>query len=209
MTAAKRRYSMTARAVKAQATRDRICEAAASLYRERSIEDFTLEDVAHRAQTTVQTVLRAFGSKEDLILSALTALAQAGTPIKPSRPGDIAAAVREIFDIYEAVGDVVIARLGDERRLPKLKASLDEGRASHRDWVARAFAPHVHGDSDLFEILNVLTDVYVWKLLRRDRGFDRAAAESIVLTMLTSVLKESTDGNDAVAELVGRRQPSA
>ena len=209
MTAPKRRYSMTARATKAQATRDRICSAAASLYRERPVEDFTLEDVAHRAQTTVQTVLRAFGSKEDLMLAALTALVQSGTAIKPSRPGDVGAAVREIFDIYETVGDVVIARLGDERRMPALKPSLDEGRASHREWVAQAFAPFLRGDSDLFEMLNVLTDVYVWKLLRRDRGFDRAAAESIVFTMIASILKESTDGKDAVAELVGRRQPPA
>lgn len=199
MNMAKRRYTMTARAAKAQGTRDRIRTAAASLYSERPIEDFTLEDVARRAQTTVQTVLRAFGSKEDLVLAGLTALVQSGAPAKPAKPGDVRAAVREIFDIYETVGDVVIARLGDERRLPALKDSLDEGRAGHREWLARAFAPYLCSNPEIFEMLNVITDVYVWKLLRRDRGLDRAAAESIVLNMIFSVLKESCDGKSALA----------
>jgi AcrR family transcriptional regulator len=199
MEAPKRRYTMTARAAKAQETRERICAAAAALYRERSIEDFTLDDVARRAQTTVQTVLRAFGSKEDLVLAALTSLVESGTPMKPAHPSNPADAVREIFDIYETVGDVVIARLSDERRLPALKTSLDEGRAGHREWVARVFEPYAHTNPQLFEMLNVLTDVYVWKLLRRDRGLDRASAESIVSAMISSVLKECSNGKTALA----------
>lgn len=199
MAVSKRRYTMTTRAEKANATRERIRGAAMALYRERPIEDFTLEDVAQRAQTTVQTVLRIFGSKEDLVMAALTALAQSGLAAKPARPGDAAAAVHEIFDIYETVGDVVIARLGDERRHPALKPSLDEGRAGHREWVAQAFSPHVAADCELFEMLNVITDVYVWKLLRRDRGLDRAAAESIVVKMICSVVKEASNGKTPVA----------
>jgi|SRR5690242_9497096 len=199
MTTPKRRYSMTSRAAKAQATRDRIRESAMAIYRERPVEDFTLEDVAHRAQTTVQTVLRAYGSKEDLMLAALTGLVQSGAPTKPAKPGNVEAAVREIFDIYETVGDLVVARLGDERRLPALKASLDEGRAGHRDWVALAFAPYLCENPQLFEMLNVLTDVYVWKVLRRDRGLDRASAHSVVVTMISSVLKECSDGEAALA----------
>lgn len=208
MTAPKRRYSMTARAAKAQATRDRIRESAAALYAERPIDEFTLENVARSAQTTVQTVLRAFGSKEDLMLSALTTHVRSQIPSKPATPGDVQTAVRAIFDIYETVGDLVIARLGDERRLPALKPKLDEGRTEHAQWVARAFEPFIHDRPNVFEMLNVLTDVYVWKLLRRDRGLGRQQAEAIVATMIDSVLKETTDGKDAVAELVGRRKSS-
>src|SRR5580693_9185589 len=61
----------SARAAKAEATRARIRAAAIALYTDRPIEDFTLEEVAKRAQTTVQTVLRAFGSKEELVYEAL------------------------------------------------------------------------------------------------------------------------------------------
>jgi len=206
MTVPKRRYSMTARAAKAQATRDRIRESAMAIYAERPIDDFTLENVARRAETTVQTVLRAFGSKEDLMLSALTAHVRSRIPAKPDKPGDVPAAVRAIFDIYETVGDLVIARLNDERRIPALKPKLDEGRTEHAQWVGRAFDPFIRGRSDVFEMLNALTDVYIWKLLRRDRGLDRHEAESIVTAMISCVLKETTDGKIAVAELVGRRK---
>jgi AcrR family transcriptional regulator len=199
MTVTKRRYDMTARAAKAKETRERIRSAAADLYIERPIEDFTLDDVARRANTTVQTVLRAFGSKEELVLAALTALAESGTLLKPTPPGDVPAAVRAHFDIYETVGDVVIARLGDERRMPALKPSLEQGRAGHRDWVAKVFAQHLRDNPDLFEMLTVLTDVYIWKLLRRDRGLDRAAAESIVIDMINAVLKEASNGKTALA----------
>jgi AcrR family transcriptional regulator len=199
MTATKRRYTMTARAQKAQDTRDRICAAAAQLYRERPVEHFTLEDVANRAQTTVQTLLRAFGSKEELVLAALTSMTQAGTPTKTVRQGDVHAAVREIFDLYETLGDFVLARLDDERRHPALKAQLDEGRAGHADWVRQVFAPYLKSHADRFEMLYVVTDVYIWKLLRRDRSLDRTHAESIVMTMINCIIKENLDGKAALA----------
>jgi AcrR family transcriptional regulator len=209
MTTPKRRYTMTARAEKAQATRDRILSSAMAIYMERPIEDFTLEDIAQRAETTVQTVLRAYGSKENLVLEALDALAAQGMPAKATPSGDIASAVRTIFDVYETAGDLVISRLADERRHPQIKASLDRGRAGHLDWVAQTFAEHLHDRPDLFEMLGVLTDVYVWKLLRRDRSLDRAAAESLVTTMIASVLKGCSDGKSSLAELVGRRKSPA
>jgi hypothetical protein len=68
------------------------------------------------------------------------------------------------------------------------------------------FATEIEGRPELFEMLNVLTDIYVWKLLRRDRGLDRTRAEAIVASMISAVLKEFSDGEHAVAELVGRRE---
>src|SRR5579872_5669551 len=62
-----RAYDMSNRAAQAEATRTRIRQAAAALYRARSLDEFTLEEVARRAEVTVQTVLRAFKSKDQLI----------------------------------------------------------------------------------------------------------------------------------------------
>ena len=207
-----RPYVMTARAAKAEATRARIRAGAMQLYRERAIEDFTLEEVARRAGTTVQTVLRAFGSKERLVYAALEEMVAHGMPLKPTRPGDVPAAVVALFDIYEGMGDLVIERLNDERRRPALKPGLDEGRKNHRDGVRSAFAPQLarldgSARAQLFEILTVLTDVYVWKLLRRDRKLSRRAAEAIVCRMIEGVTgTEEAYGQDPVVELVGRRQ---
>jgi AcrR family transcriptional regulator len=215
MKRAKRTYVMTARAAKAEATKARIRLCATELYSGHPLEDFTLEEVARRAGTTVQTVLRAFGSKDELIYAALEEMAAGGVFLKPALPGDLTAAVTAFFDIYESVGDLVMQRLDEERRRPALKASLDQGRENHRDGVKTAFAPQLEklrgsARAQLLTMLTVLTDIYVWKLLRRDMGLGRSAAEAIVERMILSVTKqEASHGAHAVAELVGRRQPAA
>ena len=215
MKRAKRPYVMTARAAKAEATRARIRASAVALYCNSAIEDFTLEEVARRAGTTVQTVLRAFGSKDELIYAALEEMAAGGVFLKPAQPGDVRAAVTSFFDIYESVGDLVMQRLSEERRRPALKATLDQGRENHRDGVKTAFAPQLerlHGAAraQLLSALIVVTDVYVWKLLRRDMALGRTASEAIVRNMVLGIIEqEKANGTDVVAELVRRREPAA
>ncbi len=210
-----RRYVMTVRAAHAAATRARITLSAMQLYRERPIEDFTLDDVAQRAGVAVRTILRAFKSKDELFYAALDEMAAGGVFLKPTRPGDVKGAVSAFFDIYESIGDLVMQRLNDERRRPASKPSLDQGRDNHRDGVKTAFAPQLerlHGAAraQLLAILMVATDVYVWHLLRRDMALSRSAAEAIVRKMIVSVIDgEKAHGSDTLAELVGRRQPAS
>ena len=211
----KRRYAMAARAAKAEATKARIRVSAMELYCQRPIEDFTLEEVAGRAGVAVRTVLRAYPSKDELVYAALDEMAAGGVYLKPTPPGDIKAGVSAFFDIYETVGDLVLQRLSDERRRPGLKPSLDQGRENHRDGVKVIFAPQLEqrrgaARAELFNMLVVMTDVYVWKLLRRDMALTRPAAEAIVGKMIFSIIEgENVDGTDSLAELVGRRQPAA
>jgi AcrR family transcriptional regulator len=143
MKKAKRSYDMTARAAKAEATKARIRACAVGLFCNRPAEEFTLDEVARQAETTVQTVLRIFGSKDELIYQALEDMAAGGVFLRPTAPGDINGAVRSFFDIYETVGDLVIDRLGEERRRPALKTTLDQGRENHRDGVKTVFAPQL------------------------------------------------------------------
>jgi AcrR family transcriptional regulator len=215
MNKGKRQYDMAARAAKTAATTARIRASAMALYSERAIEDFTLDEIAARAGTTVQTVLRIFGSKEDLLFAALSELAASGLSLKVTPPGDVAAAVAAIFDVYETMGDLVIQRLNDERRYPAFKPVLEEGRQNHRAWVKTAFAPYLareegHLRTQLLNALVAATDVYVWKLLRRDRGIGRTAAEAVVRKLVEGVTQqEKTDGAHSLAELVRRREPAA
>ena len=206
---------MTARAAKAEATKSRIRVSAMELYSQQPIEDFTLEAVADHAGTTVQTILRTFGSKDELVYAALAEMAAGGVFLGPAPPGDIKEAVSAFFDIYESVGDLVMQRLNEERHRPALKPTLDQGRDNHRDGVKTVFAPQLerlHGASraQLLTMLVVITDVYVWKLLRRDMALSRPAAEAIVRNMILGVTKqERADGTDSLAELVRRREPAA
>jgi AcrR family transcriptional regulator len=211
----RRRYVMTARAAKTEATKARICASAIELYSGGAIEEFTLEEVARRSDTTVQTVLRIFGSKEDLLFAALEEMAKGDAPLKASPPGDIPAAVVAIFDVYETIGDFVIRRLNDEQRHPALKPLLDAGRHGHRAWVKTAFAPFLQKlqgseQTQLLHALTAVTDVYVWKRLRRDSGLSRTAAETVVRKLITgAVQQETSHGSDSLVELVGRRKPAA
>ena len=163
----------------------------------------------------MQTVLRVFGSKDALVLAALDDAAARGVPLRATPPGDVGAIVAAFFDIYEAMGDLVIQRLADEPRRPHLKPSLDAGRKNHRDGVRAAMAPQLARVSgaartQLLTMLTILTDVYVWKILRRDMGMSRAASEAMVRRMMEGVTKgEDIHGEHPVVELVGRRKSAS
>jgi hypothetical protein len=58
--------------------------------------------------------------------------------------------------------------------------------------VTKVFAPFLASRADpdaLTDLLVVATDVYTWKLLRRDRQLDRPQAEARVHQLLTAILK--------------------
>jgi AcrR family transcriptional regulator len=208
----KRAYDMTSRAAKAAGTKQRICESTVALYAERSIEEFTLDDVAEGADTTVQTVLRIFGSKDELVYEALSHLGTAGGGIRPTPRGDVAAAVRAIFEVYESIGDLVIRRLADALRRPQLRPALEDARGRHRLWVKQAFAPQLErvrgaARTHLYHALVVATDVGTWNVLRRDTALSRTVAEAVVRQLIDGVItrEERNNGSHPVAELVGRR----
>jgi AcrR family transcriptional regulator len=192
-----RAYDMSNRAAQAEATRTRIREAAVGVYQERALDGFTLDEVARRAGVTVQTVLRAFGSKDQLIMKALIALSEETQPIKlPRVPGDAAEAVTIFFDLYEELGDFLIQQLGDEPRLPGLKPEIDAGREGHAKWIEEAFALFLARHegkerAEIFHALMVATDVYVWKLLRRDQKLDRCDAEAVMRRLVTGIMREA------------------
>jgi AcrR family transcriptional regulator len=190
----KRSYSMTLRSERAQETRERILEAAMAVYSAGPIEGFTLEEIAQRSETTVQTVLRAFESKENLLIAVLFRLGEVGASLKPTPPVDA------IYDLYETMGDVLMRRLADERRYPATKPALDAGRVNHRHWVEAIFAPlaaraPAAERSEILDAITVATDVYAWEKLRRDRGLGRAAAASVVRRIVLGLVKaEESDG---------------
>ncbi len=84
-----RKYTMGARADAVEETRRRILHALIDLAGERPFAEITLELVAERAGTTVQTVLRRFGSKDALFAEAME-MAMAETEDERRTPsGDV------------------------------------------------------------------------------------------------------------------------
>jgi AcrR family transcriptional regulator len=186
-----RPYLMKVRAEKAAATRARIVESATDLMVERTLDGLTLDAIAERAHITVRTILRIFGSKEEVFAAA--ARFEGGRGHGALRPGDVAASIKILFDDYEKIGDAVILRLADEGRVPALDALLRSGRSNHRRWIEESFAPQLalRGKARRAALLTailVATDVYAWKLLRRDFGLNRRAAEAVIRGMVDSLV---------------------
>lgn len=189
-----RSYRMSARADAAAETHRRIVDAAIERLAESSYDEVSLADVAEAAGVTVQTVLRRFGSKEALAEAA----AAAGTEVVrrerfASAPGDVPAAMADLAAHYEAWGDRSLRLLGQEERSPALRRAVAGGRALHHAWVDHAFGPQLAAAKGaarrrLKAKLAAVTDVYTWKVLRRDLGLDAKATARSMRELVFAVL---------------------
>jgi AcrR family transcriptional regulator len=181
---------MTARADAARATASRVLDLALELFTERAYEDVSLEEVAGRAGVTKRTVIRRFGTKEALFVAAMQSVAPEITRQRGSAPvGDVAAAVDNVVEHYERWGANRLRLLSQEDRIPVVAGVVEEGRRYHRSWVERTFAPLLHGLRGAARRRRVaglvaLTDVYTWKLLRRDLGMSRADTVRTIVEMI-------------------------
>jgi AcrR family transcriptional regulator len=172
----KRSYRGHVQAEVAALTAQRILQAAIALFEEQWLDYITFEQIAERAGVTVQTIIRRFGSKEQLLAEAgRQAYVQAKQQRDEAPVGDIAGAIGNLLAHYETVGKRVLRLLAQEERNPTLHQLMQEGRLAHRQWVERVFAPFF-GSLDeprrarLVAQLVAVTDVYVWKLLSQDMG---------------------------------------
>ena len=179
----KRPYRMRARAEAAAETGQRILEAVIELHRERFFDQVSLEDIAERAGVTVQTVLRRFGSKEQLIEAAAEEGTRQVTHQREQAPvGDIEGAIKNLMEHYEEWSETALRLLAQEERVPAFRSITDAGRAFHYEWVERTFAPLLAKRTGmarrrLLAELIAICDVYFWKLLRRDVGLSREQTE--------------------------------
>jgi AcrR family transcriptional regulator len=188
---------MTLRTERAAATKQRILDAAQALLASPS-SGFTLEQVGESAGVSVQTVLRAFGSRHALMAAAVGS-ARAPRPRIPAPVDDPGAAVTALYDDYEDIGVRVIGILAEEHRSPGLAEIIAIGRADHRGWVEHTFAAQLksfRGAARLRTTLALVaaTDIYVWKLLRIDLELDRAEAEAITRRLVAGAVAKQSKG---------------
>jgi len=179
-----REYRQDVRAQQTQANTDRIVSTAVALVKKtRRTADITLDDVSRDAGVTVRTILRRFGSRDGVLEAAFGEIKKEFKGYRtPTPPGDVEAAVRALVDQYERIGDLNIRALEQEHQLPLLHRALTEGRRSHRDWLEQIFGPQLEALSSRqrearLTALYAATDVYLWKLLRRDLKLDRSDSE--------------------------------
>lgn len=186
---------MRARAAAVEETRRKILDATFALSAERLIPEIGLEAVAQSAGVSVQTVLRQFGSRAGLFEATADHASRVVAKERRAPAGNVQEALRVLLDHYELRGDFAVMLLAQESADPVVGKVVENGRAMHREWVRGVFAPFLEPLADpsreqAVDLLVVATDVYAWKLLRRDRMLDRHATEERINRLVSAVLAE-------------------
>ena len=193
----KRRYRMTARAEAARATGEAILDAARAAFGAQPFDRVTLNGVADSSGVTVQTVIRRFGSKEQLFQAVAR---REGARIKASRSvpedADLETALGALLDHYEEDGDIVLHLIAQEHHSAPVGDVVREGRQVHREWVER-HCRHLLGGAGGRErerrihAAVAATDLSTWKLLRRDLGLEGGEVAMIMIKLLNGIEGES------------------
>ncbi|MGQ0528889.1 MAG: TetR/AcrR family transcriptional regulator [Panacagrimonas sp.] len=168
-----RRYSQVARAVATEVTATRIIDSFLELLMSEWFDDITLYRVATGAGVAVPTLIRRFGGKDGLLVASIPVLADRISEQRAAPRGDVAGAVDRLIADYERTGDSIIRVLAIEPRFPAVEPLTTLGRAKHREWAATVFAESLRSLSGTareraLDARVIATDVYTWKLLRRD-----------------------------------------
>ena len=185
---------MVTRAESAAATRERILDVAVDVFWELPGERVSLNDVAYRADVSVQTVIRCFGGRDGLFAAAAEREIERTRGQRDLAPvGDVRSAVRVLVEHYEAWGDRVALLLAEEQRSAELRAIAERGRVLHREWCSRVFAPTLQNLARAerrrrLAQLVAICDFYMWKLLRRDAQLSRRQTEIALVELLEPML---------------------
>jgi AcrR family transcriptional regulator len=190
-----RAYQQTARAEQTTANGLRMVDATVALLESTPrVQDVTLEAVAARAGVAVRTILRRFGSRDGLLDAAFHRMAQhigANRPLPET--GDVDRAAESLTAQYERFGHFVLKMLEQEHDLPVLGDLVAYGRSRHRSWLEQVFAPQLasfDADERKQRVLELYaaTDVYLWKLFRRDFRLTRKQTVETFRNLMTAVL---------------------
>jgi AcrR family transcriptional regulator len=196
MKAETRTYAMRARAEAVEATRERIARKAMGRFLTEAYDDVTIASVARDAGVSHQTLLNHFESKEGLFAAAAERFSADLAAERGARPSaDPESVVTHFMDQFERSGDGNVRLALLDERIPAVAAALDQGRAYHQGWLAEVFADRLPEDAAerrrALAALHAATDVYTWKLLRRDLGHSRRAAQRIMTDMVRAILDQT------------------
>jgi AcrR family transcriptional regulator len=170
---------MSTRAAAAELTRARILHAACEAFMHGWYDDVTLRHVAADAGVALQTLVNHFGNKEALFGAAAERISDTISTLRWSvAVGDYQGAATTLVDDYEQTGDFTLRTLAIEERVPVVRPVLALGRRGHQEWIEHVFAAALtgmRGEDRKRRVaqLVVATDVFTWKLLRRDKELSR------------------------------------
>ncbi len=156
----------------------------------------TLPAVAERADVTVKTVLRHFGSRDRLIDAAWSQAYDEVMAERTPPPDDLPGALDVLIAHYERRGEIALTMLAADEKDVRAQRMNNAGRLAHREWVETVFADRLPEQAAtrlrMVDVLVVATDVYAWKLLRLDRGLSVDDVHDR-MSFMTETLLAATD----------------
>ena len=192
---------MSTRAAGVEVTRERILHAACDAFVRSWYDDVTLRDVAADAGVALQTVVNHFGNKEGLFGAAAERISDAISTLRWTVVvGDHEGAATILVDDYEQTGDFTLRTLAIEERVRVVRPVLAVGRRGHQEWVEHVFAAALTGLRGVdrkrrVAQLVVATDVFTWKLLRRDNGLSRDQTITAIRELVEALHTQTGGGS--------------
>src|SRR5258708_30309284 len=109
-----------------------------------------------------------------------------------ARVGYVPGAGANVGASYENFGPNRLRLLAQADRIAVIAENVEGGRQYHRQWVERTFAPQVKGlrgaaRKRRVAALVAITDVYMWKLLRRDWGLSQSDTEKVMVDLISNL----------------------
>jgi AcrR family transcriptional regulator len=190
-----RSYNNEKRLNTSEETKKKILLAAIDLWLEMPIANITLDAVAKKAGVSTRTILRKFNSREGLFEACITdeSLVQDVHRIEVEA-GNIDQIIDCIYDRYEREGNAVIRTLSIETEMKLAAQIVERGRQDHTRWCEEVFAPFLPSKEnpkrqEKIAAFYVATDVYQWKLLRRDFKYSLEKSKAITKRILNGLAK--------------------
>lgn len=185
---------MRARADAVEATRARLIQAGLEAFGAHAYDDVTIAAVAAAAGVSHQTLLNHFGTKEGLYLALVDSVGDEIAQLRSTAvEGDMESIVGALMDQYERFGDGNARAATLNERIPAVAAMLERARGYHQEWLAAMFADRLPATGaarrEALAALHAATDVFTWRLLRRDLGLSRQAAADVITRLLDAGLQ--------------------
>ena len=186
----KRAYTMSTRAQAARETEQRVLDVALHLFSEQLYDNVSLEQIAEQAEVTVQTVIRRFGSKEQLFDRAIPPkMEQVYRERMDEAVGDVDGALESLLKHYERWGHFILHLQFQKERVASIEAAITAGRNAHKEWLKRSFAPQLEPLSVgayrvQFAQLLVITDIFTWCTLRCEQGLSEEEIKKVLGNLL-------------------------
>ena len=193
-----RSYTMDARADGVAATRERIVDAATTLFLEQAFEDVTLAAIAKAAGVSHQTVLNHFESKEGVVLAVAELARTTRRRAARDRPSPATSPARCTPSSATTSAWATPTSAGWRRRAARDRWRRCSTRPapSHQQWLRRDVRrprcptrrPPAGAPSTPCTPRPTSTR---WKLLRRDLHLSRAETEKTIVDLVAGILRRN------------------